>query len=333
MAQDWIKDLTQRYTQKIAHSSLPSAPQSSQFASELANLSLTPLVYESQSLLDEALEVLPLELLFAQAEIDINHDIDNKWGHQDYLIQALVKWFKSDFFTWITVPPCPTCNEPSQSLGAEPPLPVERSDGAGRVEIFQCPRDGTLVRFPRYGHPRKLLTFRKGRCGEWANCFTLLCRALGSRARWIWNAEDHVWTEVFSETHKRWIHVDPCEAVWDQPRLYEQGWGKKMSYVIAFSAEGAVDVSNRYVRNPDSRLARNRISEHDLVNLLSQISFQRRKKMTSQEKTQLEIEDQNEQEELNSYTTSPQTQTQSEILKPRQTGAGAWTHTRGEDGK
>lgn len=61
-----------------------------------------------------------------------------------------------------------------------------------------------------------------GRCGEWANCFTLCCRSLGLEARYVMDWTDHVWTEVWSEAQGRWLHADSCENRADHPMMYER---------------------------------------------------------------------------------------------------------------
>lgn len=53
--------------------------------------------------------------------------------------------------------------------------------------------------------------------------------------------------QYFSPAQGRWIHLDSCEAVRDQPLLYSKGWGKRMSFCLAFSTEGAMDVSRGYI--------------------------------------------------------------------------------------
>lgn len=110
------------------------------------------------------------------------------------------------------------------------------------------------------------LETRRGRCGEWANCFALILRSFGYLTRHVNDFSDHVWCEFYSETENRWKHVDPCEGIVDKPKVYENGWGKKLNYVIAVSIYEVQDVTKRYVMNFDKE-KRNLVDE-DWLNKL-----------------------------------------------------------------
>lgn len=186
--------------------------------------------YESLNLRELALDLIPFDALNTQASQFME---DEHLAYQDALVQALVHWAKKDFLKWADPVKCSICGGATEGVAGGVPTEEERSHGAGRVELYRCmnvskPCKGTVTRFPRFSSLEKLLQTRTGRCGEFAAVFMLLLRALNIRARYIWNSEDHVWNEYYSEELQRWVHVDSCEGARDKNLLYDRGWGKKM---------------------------------------------------------------------------------------------------------
>ncbi|KAE9413833.1 hypothetical protein Angca_007015, partial [Angiostrongylus cantonensis] len=181
---------------------------------------------------------------------------------------------KNDFFSWCDSPICDSCgSQTAKGSGLNgTPTPKEHDDGAGRVEIYQC-SCGREVRFPRYNDPAKLLETRKGRCGEWANCFALMASAMDFDIRFVYDVTDHVWVELWIPECDNWVHCDPCENVVDRPLLYEKGWGKKLSYVLAFGFDHVCDVTWRYSVNPKKTLRlRKSVREAVLSNFLMKLN-------------------------------------------------------------
>ncbi|XP_077265699.1 N-glycanase Pngl [Temnothorax americanus] len=191
---------------------------------------------------------------------------------KDLFLIELLRWFKHEFFEWVNSPTCPTC-----SIECTYENVMQSTDHrCSRIELHRCQKCNIVVEFPRYTHPEPLLTLRRGRCGEWANVFTLLCRSLGYDARFICDETDHVWTEIWSASNERWVHVDPCENVIDKPLMYERGWQKKLTYIIAYSKDEVQDVTWRYTRDQQAVVKRRRAcSEQSLTHLLQSLTHQR----------------------------------------------------------
>ena len=77
--------------------------------------------------------------------------------------------------------------------------------------------------------------------------------------------------------------MDPGETV-DKPLVYEAGWGKKLTYVIAFSKEEVQDVTWRYSKNhEDTRARRSLVRPRWLVKTILELT---RRRMESRPLTQ-----------------------------------------------
>lgn len=57
-----------------------------------------------------------------------------------------------------------------------------------------------------------------------------------------------LWSPAALRTGPRRIHVDSCECALDAPLLYESGWGKKLTYIVAAGLDEVVDVTRRWER-------------------------------------------------------------------------------------
>ena len=268
---------TKNFRQRI---SFPKVLKTSnRFLSELEYFSDSVMQYEDVLLVKSALEIVPVEkfklnaiekLRKIQKLIQRKVIIELEPPLEDLILEELAIWFKNDFFTWINNMPCRLCkNDKTQGCGS-----TVSQDGV-RIEKFRCSCNN-VSEFHRYNDIEKLLVTRSGRCGEFANCFTFLCRCLGYDARYIYSTSDHVWTEVYSHLKNRWIHVDPSENVFDSPLMYEHGWKRELNYVIAFSLDDVQDVSWRYSNQHQDILKRRQLcNEKELIQTIMELRKKR----------------------------------------------------------
>lgn len=298
--------------------------------------------YEESSLQEKILTILPLDKLEKEAKENLNkqekeneeNPQENKqtFSYRDFLVKSLLYWFKYDFFTWCNQPKCQNCDIIAEKyIRSDNPTSEESKFLASRCEVYLCANCNKEIRFARYNDPSKLCETKTGRCGEWANLFGAILRALNFDVRFVDNFEDHVWNEYYSEHLKRWVHVDSCENAFDTPLVYEQGWGRDLTIILGYSIFGVQDCSPRYVkdfgfvkkkRSPETNLK--------LRNFIEKVNKEKRINLPEEIKDFLNKRDQEENEIFINFNFNRNKVIDKNEKIDRQSGSDAWKKERGE---
>ncbi|PHZ10232.1 concanavalin A-like lectin/glucanase [Rhizopus microsporus ATCC 52813] len=307
ITQQWLTTLKSR----IQYNNKP-------FLKKLESFGSGVFKYEDPVLLERALDLIPIQRFYDEA--------DPENCLEDTIIKKLLYWFKNEFFTWVNSPPCEHCNKETRSESIVMPTPEERRYDAYRVETYRCTACFKISRFPRY----KIVT----QGNYWKQDAAVAENgpiAVGAEARIVYDSTDHVWTEVYSEFEQRWIHCDACEDAWDRPLLYSLGWGKKLSYCIAFSTVEALDVTKRYTRDwPVVLQRRKQVREIELALFLDDLTQIRQQSFSLEKKKELNQRRVRELLELEEM--SAKRMIKEDELVGRQSGSAEWRQMRGEQG-
>jgi transglutaminase-like putative cysteine protease len=104
-----------------------------------------------------------------------------------------------------------------------------------------------------YENPIQILSSKDGICVQWSIVYVSACLSLGYQSRLVVAVDTqswsfiHVWAEDYY--NGKWVHVDPSDAVWNNPSRYQSwGWGSFGSQVkvYAFEGDSFQEVTNTY---------------------------------------------------------------------------------------
>ena len=210
--------------------------------------------YSNQAILDSIKQLVPDTVL--------------KLSREDQSLKPILHWFKNDFMKWMPKElQCTRCNRPMRVRVLEGDSTTLR-----KTEIHMCDICGSKQIFPRYDKILRIAETRIGRCSEWSILFGAILNSLSIQTRIVHDYLDHCWNESLID--KKWVHIDsnldfPISL--NHPYYYEQNWGKKYVYVLAFSSDTLEDVTTGYTQHWD--LVQKRRGKEDKVTEFKKIYF------------------------------------------------------------
>ncbi|XP_012641715.2 peptide-N(4)-(N-acetyl-beta-glucosaminyl)asparagine amidase isoform X2 [Microcebus murinus] len=247
------------------------------------------LVYENLALQEKALACIPVQELKRKSQEKLSRarklDKGTDISDGDFLLLELLHWFKQEFFRWVNNMLCSKCGGQTRSRSKSLlPNDDELKWGANNVEDHYCDACQFSNRFPRYNNPEKLLETRCGRCGEWANCFTLCCRALGFEARYVWDYTELGHTlclkltalkEIISETlsgiSKREVLFQVVDVTWRYSCKHEEVISRRTEIKEELLRE-TINGLNKQRQLPLSENRRKELLQRIIVELVEFIS-------------------------------------------------------------
>lgn len=158
-------------------------------------------------------------------------------------MKSVLQWFKTDFMRWMPkLLKCKTCDTE---------MDIQVINGSSwklrATEIYLCKTCGLEQTFPRYGEILNIAMTRIGRCSEWSMLFGAILNSMSIKTRPVNDFLDHCWNE--SLINGKWLHIDSTleyPISFNHPLYYQQNWGKKYRYVLAFSSDNIEYVTTKY---------------------------------------------------------------------------------------
>jgi peptide-N4-(N-acetyl-beta-glucosaminyl)asparagine amidase len=195
--------------------------------------------YNDKTILNSVKQLVPDKILESSTNLE------------NQSLQPLLHWFKYDFMKWMPKElPCPSCNKGPMEIQIFP----GESAAVRYTENRRCNGCGAMHLFPRYFGILDIAQARIGRCSEWSILFGAILNSFSIQTRLVHDFLDHCWNEssLGENGNMNWVHIDSTleyPISFNHPYYYEQNWGKKYEYVLAFGATDLEDVTRNYTQN------------------------------------------------------------------------------------